>query len=152
MSSPALPNGYRRTCSATIFAEAYCGFGFNRPDQQQDLAFGDGGSSSYGDVSSEYGPQQTPTRWTLRADGTVSTQRVAPTGIDNAVTAAGSRGALVSGYLRPQHLRTPDGGYVPMPAELTLSPADSTGTAVAASGTVAYTSSTDGLVHFLSCG
>ena len=120
-------------------------------DQQQELTFGDRASSFYGDVSSEYGPQQTPTRWTVQADGTVPAQRVAPAGADNAVTAAGSRGALVSGYLRPQHLRTPDGGYVPMPAELQLGPAATTGTAVAASGTVAYTSPTDGLVHFFSC-
>jgi hypothetical protein len=64
-------------------------------------------------------------------------------------TTAGRHGDFVVGDSGPRHLLTPTGAWVTVPPE--ADHVEDIGESIAADGTVAFTSSADGLPHFLRC-
>jgi hypothetical protein len=65
--------------------------------------------------------------------------------------AVGPNGRVLNGYAVPSRMRTPAGGYPRLPTILPVDTGLNPGESIDQYGTVAFTSRSDGLVHFLRC-
>jgi hypothetical protein len=113
---------------------------------------GDGGSTIYGKSDTAGG--YAIVAWPLAsppATGAIPPHQLTGAGVDTQPMAVGPHGQVLNGYAVPTRMRTPSGGYPRLPAILPVDTGMNPGESVDSFGAVAFTSRTDGLVHFLRC-
>ncbi|MDT4944266.1 MAG: hypothetical protein QOH14_999 [Pseudonocardiales bacterium] len=115
---------------------------------------GDGGSTIYGTSDSETSSGAAVVAWPLAdppAAGPIPPHQLTGPGAYTQPMAVGPNGRVLNGYAVPSRMRTPAGGYPRLPAILPVDTGLNPGESIDQYGTVAFTSRSDGLVHFLRC-